>query len=134
SILESTLPEQDPHLAVQTVLGELASIWLERPSLSRGIATVLSERTALPGYFYEPYVRAIEDAPWLRPVTASGMAAVHTPHRVRPAELAATRGPSFSPAYLAELSDARARIDTYRSVISDDRSLPSRLERDVLIA
>ena len=58
SILESTLPEQDPHLAVQTLLGELASIWLERPSVPRGIAMVLSERTALPGYFYEPFVRA----------------------------------------------------------------------------
>ena len=133
-ILESALPEQDPHLAVQAVLGELASIWLERPSVPRGIATVLSERTALPGYFYEPYVRAIDEAPWLRPMTASELATVHAPHRVRPAELAATRGPTFSAAYLAELDAARARIDTYRSVISGDSVLPDRLQRDVLLS
>jgi Family of unknown function (DUF6049) len=135
SMLESTLPAQDPHLAVQSILGELASIWLERPSVPRGVATILSERTGLPGYFYEPFVRAIDAAPWLRPMKASAMAAVHEPHAgAQPAELAGRTGPTFSAAYLADLNQARNRIATYRAVIAEDAKLPDQLERYLLIA
>ena len=38
AILTGPLPREDPRLAVQVVLGELAQIWLEAPSVSRGIA------------------------------------------------------------------------------------------------
>src|SRR5439155_813778 len=57
-LLQSRTPTRDPHLAVQQVLGELASIWLERPSVPRGVAMMVSERIALPGYFFGAFVHA----------------------------------------------------------------------------
>jgi hypothetical protein len=134
AILGSTLPDQDPHLAVQTILGELASIWLEQPSVSRGIAMILSERTGLPGYFYAPFARAIDRAPWLRPMKASAMAAVHPPSTDHPTEIVGRPGPGFSSTYLSHLTEARQAISTYRSIITDDRALPERLEELVLLA
>ena len=47
ALLDGPLPDQNPRLAVQVILGELTQIWLERPSVSRGIAVTISEREDL---------------------------------------------------------------------------------------
>jgi len=133
-LLQSALPAQDSHLAVQAVLGELASVWLERPSVPRGMAAILSEQVRAPGFFYGPLVHAVAQAPWLRLIRASGLAAVHPPVTDRPADLVARPGPTFSPSYVDALNGARNEITTYRSVISDDTALPARLDRLVLAA
>src|SRR5213078_397099 len=49
ALLDGDLPTDDPHLAVQVILGELAQVWLEQPSVSRGIALTIPERSNLPG-------------------------------------------------------------------------------------
>ncbi|MFN2544380.1 MAG: DUF6049 family protein [Actinomycetota bacterium] len=133
-ILESQLPNQDPHLAVQTLLGELAAIWLEQPSVSRGVGAIFSERTRAPGYFYGPFVQAVDGAPWLRTIKASVMPRLHPPADTGPVELIATRGPTFSPEYLSDLGGARERISTYRSLFTEQRDLPDNLAKLVLVA
>jgi hypothetical protein len=133
NLLQSTLPRQDPHLAVQQVIGELASIWLERPSVPRGIAMIVSERTGLPGYFFGPFVHALADAPWLHQLTAMQMEATHPPHP-KPAELSGRSGPTFSGVYLSDLTTARGAIITYRSILTEKSTLPARLFRLVLLA
>jgi hypothetical protein len=132
SLLQSALPRLDPHLAAQQVLGELASIWLERPSVSRGVAVTVSEHTGLPGYFFGPFVHAIQTAPWLHPITASAMVRVQPP-RHHLAGLAGLPGPTFSPTYLGDLQAARQAITTYRSIASE-KTLPAALDQMVLIA
>jgi hypothetical protein len=133
-LIESTLPSQDPHLAVQSILGELAAIWLEQPSVSRGVGLIVSERVGLPGYFFGPLLGAITAVPWLNPVAATSMAASHPPTADQAAGIIAPPGPSFSTNYLADLVAARDAIATYRSIITDDRTLPTRLERLVLLS
>jgi hypothetical protein len=133
-LLDSTLPDQDPHLAVQVILGELAAIWLEQPSASRGVGLAMSERIGTPGYFFGPFVNAVDAAPWLRPIQASAMVRIHPPGDEVPAELVAGHGPTFSADYLADLQGARDTIGIYQSVFPRENGLPDNLLRMVLLA
>ena len=86
-LLDGQLPHEDPHLAVQAALGELAQIWLEQPSVSRGVALTFSEKTNLPSSFFRWFVRSVDLAPWLHPVTATTLAAAHPPRSDQAASL-----------------------------------------------
>src|SRR5205823_4082213 len=136
AILTGPLPREDPRLAVQVVLGELAQIWLEAPSVSRGIAMSISERTNLTGDFIRPFLRSVGTAPWLHPMKASSFAAAHPPESgvtasVRPA----AAGPTFSPGYLTALQQARQNIATYTSILArSDPTTTDGLERLILLA
>ena len=134
TLLSGTLTGEDPHLAAQAVAGELASIWLEQPSVSRGVALALTEHNRAPGYFYAPFLRSISRVPWLEPIKALTMTATHPSTSDEAASIAAPPGPSFSTTYLTEMNDTRSSIEVYRSIITDDRDLPAQLEQVVLLA
>jgi uncharacterized protein DUF6049 len=136
ALLDGDLPTDDPHLAVQAILGELAQVWLEQPSFSRGIALTIPERSNLPGSFYGPFTRAVSAAPFLRPLRAIPFAAAHPPlpdtlGTIRPA----AAGGEFTAGYLQDLQTARQNIQTYTSIIPQgDATTTSDLERSVLLA
>ena len=136
ALLDGTLPQEAPHLAVQVILGELAQIWLERPSVSRGIALTIGEREHLPGSFFGPFLRAVAGAPWLNPEKASRFARAHPPQPTDVATLRpAAAGPTFDPTYLEALRAARQNILTYSAILATaDPATTADLERLILLA
>jgi Family of unknown function (DUF6049) len=65
----------DPRLAAQAALGELAAVWLEFPGTpDRGAAILLSETVSYPPAFLRVFAELVADSPWLDPATASVMA------------------------------------------------------------
>jgi hypothetical protein len=71
----ATAPD-DPRLAAQVALGELAALWLEFPgTLDRGASVIFSEESRYPPAFLGAFASLVADSPWLNPVRASDMAA-----------------------------------------------------------
>jgi hypothetical protein len=132
ALLASDLPERDPRLAARAVLGELTSIWLEQPSVKRGVAAIFPENLRLPGSFYLPFIHALSGVPWLHTVKAGRLLALHPPPS-EPAELVPRRGRMFSAAYVSELQEARVAIERYSSTLRDESSLPQNLGRVLLL-
>jgi hypothetical protein len=65
----------DPRLAAQVALGELAAIWLEFPGTpDRGASLMFSEAALYPPAFHVAFASLVADSPWLVPVTAAAMA------------------------------------------------------------
>ena len=136
SLLDSDLPIEDSHLAVQVILGELAQVWLEQPSVARGIALTVSERSHLPGSFFEPFTRSLAAAPFLHPRKATRFAEAHPPLPDTLATLKpAAAGPQFSAGYLGALQAARQSIGAYTSILAQsDAATTSELGRLILLA
>ncbi|HZD18417.1 MAG TPA: DUF6049 family protein, partial [Actinomycetota bacterium] len=132
TILQGGLVDQDPVLTAQIVLGELASIWQERPGEPRGIAVVLPEDGALPAGFYVPFARVIAGAPWLRPMHAAELAAAFPATEPTPLAPAILR--AFGSSYVEQLKQARRLIVTYRSMLAEESDAPARLEDLLLLA
>lgn len=133
ALLSSPVVESDPVLAAQAVLGELAAVWLERPGVDRGLAMAFSEDQAFPGAFFGPLVRRIAGAPWLRPVSATSLAAEFPPPD-EPGRLVPLYGGTFGRTYVESLREARQLIDTYRSMLVSPSSMPDRLETTLFLA
>jgi len=132
TILQSTLPEDDPVLAAQVLLGELAAIWQELPGERRGIALVLSEDLLLPPPFYGAFARGIAGAPWLTPMHAGEFAISFPP--AEPSALAAPIPRRFASTYVEQLKQARRRVLTYRSMLVDPSEAPDRYDTMLLLA
>lgn len=132
TLLQDPLADEDPVRAAQAVLGELASIWQERPGEPRGIAVVLSEDASLPAAFFVPFARGIAGAPWLRPVHATELATAFP--AVEPTPLAPAIHRSFGSSYVEALKQARRRVATYRSMLVEDGDAPARLDTMLLLA
>lgn len=123
---------EDPVMAAQVLLGELTTIWQERPGEPRGIAIVLNEEASFPGSFFGPLVRGIATAPWLDPATAEGLVDSFPPGQT--SELSSPSLRRFPPAYVASLKQARRRIDTLRSMLPTSSDEPDRLDTLLLLA
>ena len=132
ALLSSPSAETDPVLAAQAALGELATIWQERPGEIRGVSVVVSEDAELPGAFYVPFTRGVAGAPWLQPVTVADLAATFPPTGAATIAVPATG--RFGTTYIAELKQARRRVDTLRSMLPEESDEPDRLERMLLLA
>jgi Family of unknown function (DUF6049) len=132
TLLQSGLASADPVRAAQVVLGEIASIWQERPGELRGIALVLSEDALLPASFFAPFTRRIAGAPWLTPMHAGEFATAFAPNE--PSGLVAPSAGRFSSSYVDELKQARRHIATYRSMLVEPGTEPDRLETLLLFA
>lgn len=132
TLLQEGLVDEDPVRAAQTAIGELAAIWQERPGELRGVAVVLSEDASLPAAFFGPFTQAIARAPWLRTMHATEFTAAFPP--VEPSTLAPAFPRSFGTSYVAELRQARRRVDTYRSVLLEQNDEPERLDTMLLLA
>jgi hypothetical protein len=132
ALLQSGLAASDPVRAAQVVLGEIASIWQERPGDLRGIALIMSEDSLLPAPFFAAFTRSVASAPWLRPMHAGEFATAFAP--TEPSSLAGPSLRRFSTTYVDELKQARRRIATYRSMLVEPGIEPDRLETLLLLA
>lgn len=132
-LLSSSLVQEDPRLGVQTVLGELATVWLEQPGEVRGVAISFSDRLALPARLFRPLIDGISRAPWLRPVTASGVVS-RVPPDEEPLELIPSFVQAFPPGYVTRIREARLAIQALRSILVGESPLPARLETMMLLA
>ena len=74
SLLSAPGLREDPVLTAHVLLGELATIWKERPvppdDVERGLALDLPPD--MPASFWRPAVRRLSQAPFLDPVLARG--------------------------------------------------------------
>ena len=132
AFMSSAVTSQDPVLAAQTVLGELAAIWNQVPGTERGIAIALSENLAAPPGFFAPLARGIAAAPWLAPRSASTLAASFPPQWE--GTLAPSEPVAFPRSYVDALKQARLRVDAYRSMLVGDTTVPDRLDTQLLLA
>ncbi|MEX1045886.1 MAG: DUF6049 family protein [Actinomycetota bacterium] len=127
--------KDDPHLAAQIVLGDLAAVWLEEPDEVRGFAMIMSEAgESLPPSFYGAFTRLVAAAPWLRTRTATGLV-----KRVRPVEpqrFDPPRVSPFPPDYLKSIREDRALIAVLREILLNPETdpLPGQLESRILIS
>ncbi|MDP9297010.1 MAG: DUF6049 family protein, partial [Actinomycetota bacterium] len=133
TLLSSSEVSDDPALGAHAVLGDLAMIWLENPSLPNSTALMLSEQLALPSSFYGPFARAVASAPWLEPLKATKLVVTSKPSDVL-SHVGTWRGPTFSDSYVQSLKHARKRINAYKSALVGQSPLPAQLETSLLIA
>jgi hypothetical protein len=133
NLLGSETLAQDPRLAAQAVLGELAQIWLERPAVKRSLAVSFPETLPLPGDLFTPLLGQIAAAPWLTLQKASTIAR-NFPPQGEPSALTPDRGATFPEWYVGALRSVRTGIETYRSILVRPNPLPDRLETTVLLA
>ena len=134
SILTSDLRE-DPVLAAQVLLGELAAIWKEQPvppdDIERGLA--LDLHPDLPAAFWGPAVNRLTHAPFLASVHADDLGG-----EVLPPPEAATLGSEapevFSASYTEALAAAGRQVSTFGSVVEEPAGEVDRLRRWLLIA
>jgi Family of unknown function (DUF6049) len=135
SLLERQDLAEDPVRMAQVVFGELALIWREVPvptgDTVRGVALRLP--VSLPGQVWRPLMRAVADAPFLRPVRAADLV-----EEVGAPETSTTLFPtvlrSFTADYVATIKEHRRNVAALDSTLPVDDPLPDRLERSLLYA
>ncbi|MGZ4125835.1 MAG: DUF6049 family protein [Actinomycetota bacterium] len=134
AMLTSPPVVDDPVLSAQSMLGELATIWLQQPGLLRGIAMTLGENVLAPGGFYVPLVRGISDAPWLSKRTASGLVADGDLPAPKGVAAITPSSSSFTTTYVDDLKQARRRVEILRSMLVPPSSQPGHLDQLLLLA
>lgn len=126
-------PPEGTVLRSTQLIGELAAHYFEQPSLLRGAALIVGGEED--GAFLRPLLRGIRArAPrssWLRPVKASQLAAA-VPPEIR-GRLRAPEPEVFSQGFVDAVSDTRAVIDQFESMVDAPVELPERL-RTLLLA
>jgi hypothetical protein len=135
SLLDDPDVLEDPVLAAQVLLGELATIWKEQPvpppDVRRGLALDLSPE--LPAAFWHPAVRRLSRAPFLRPVHAGDLR-----DRVLPppatSELGSTAPEVFSTSFGDDLATTMQRINAFGAIVEEPAGEADRLRRALLYA
>jgi hypothetical protein len=125
---------EDPVLLAQAVLGELATIWKERPvdpDVDRGLALDLV--SDLPAAVWDQVVPRLARAPFLDQVHSEDL-----PDGVRPPPLRASLGTSspegFSPEYANDLAATGRRVAAFGSILEEPAGEADRLRRWLLYA
>jgi hypothetical protein len=126
---------EDPVLAAQAVLGELATIWRERPvpddETVRGLALDLFPD--LPAGIWDQMLPRLAGAPFLDPIHVAGL-----PLGIRPRPLLATLETAppegFSPEYADDLAVMAGRLSAFGSIVEEPSSDVDRLRRSMLYA
>jgi hypothetical protein len=131
--IASEVAGTDPVLGAHIVLGELASIWLERPSLRRGIGLSIGADPTLPGPFLDALARLVGAAPFLRPVPAEALAHAFAPVDP-PTAVPRTAGSAFTRDYVTDLKEARRLVGTMRSMLAQDSTVPDELRSLLLLS
>jgi hypothetical protein len=134
ALLSSGLEQEQPVLAAQAMLGELASIWLQRPGEPRGLAMILGDGAAPPGSFYVPFVRGVSGAPWLAKRAASTLAADPDAAGNEAAAEIVPAPTAFSTTYVDAIKSARRRVETLRSMLVQPSGQPGHLDQLLLLA
>jgi hypothetical protein len=132
AMLSSDIVTEDPVRAAQGLLGELAAIWLEQPSIERGLAVTFPETFDPPGAFFGAVVNGMAGAPWLRKTPATTLAQAFPPPE--PSQLSTTTPGVFPRAYTDAIKQTHRQIDTYRSMLVADSAQPDRIESTLLLA
>jgi hypothetical protein len=131
-LITSPQAAEDPVLGAHLVLGDLAEIWLEQPSVTRGVALVLPEQDPIPSSFFGPFARQVASAPWLEPLKATKLVDV-TNHPSAMPRLASWHGPTFSGEYVQSVKRERKHIAAYRSAAGSSL-LPAQMQTALLLA
>ena len=126
---------EDPVLAAQAVLGELATIWREQPvpddETERGLALDLFPD--LPAGIWGQMLRRLAGAPFLQPVHAEDL-----PLGVRPRPLPATLGTTapevFSLQYVDDLAATARRVTAFEAILVEPATDANLLRRSMLYA
>jgi hypothetical protein len=134
SILGSPVPQRDPRLATQDVLGELAQIWLEQPGVRRAVSMSVPDSLDVPGGLFPPLLRILSRAPFLQVQKVSAITKNFHPDTDEPARLFPNRGTPFTSDYITEIANARADIGLYRSILVEQSTVPDQLESEVLLS
>ena len=132
TLLGSELVREDPVLGAQALLAQLATIWQEQPGIERGLALVLSEDLDLPGAFYPAFARGIGSAPWLDPMHAEEFVDAFPPAEATTLTAPAPR--EFATGYVAQLRQARRRVETLRSMLAEPSDDADRYDTLLLLA
>jgi hypothetical protein len=123
----------DPRLAAQAALAELAAVWLEFPGTpGRGLSLVVSERIMGQPAFVEAFARLVSRSPWLLPTRATDLAegaeepaAVALPDR------------SFRPlsrVYTQSLLETRRALAQFDQAVGGGAELIASLRSNLLLA
>jgi hypothetical protein len=131
ALLASPIVAEDPVRAAQSVLGELAAIWLEQPTNERTLAVAFPEGFQAPGAFFGPLVRGVASAPWLAKTHATSLAQTFV--AAEPSQLVPTIA-AFTRDYVEDLKAARRDLDAYRSMLTEESAEPARLATMLLLA
>lgn len=117
----------DPVLGAQRFLAETAMITAELPSVgTERVIVVAPPRRWAPGQAQvDQLVDGMLGAPWLGPVSLSGLRAAAPPEidRGPVAYPSRARRAELPPSYLAALRDLHTRIATFSSVLTDPEAL-----------
>ena len=129
----------DPVRASQAVLGELASIWREQPvpgpqldgsETVRGVAVFLP--SSLPATMWDPLVRRLTSAAFLRPTAADTLIA--RVHPVQENAVLVKSGDVLARDYVDAIREQRRNVAALQSMLEPPATLPARLERNLLYA
>ncbi len=134
AILASPVAHHDVRLTVQSIIGELAQIWLEGPGIPRAVAMSFPDSLDVPGRLFDPLLRLVSGAPFLQLQKISAITKNFRPPPADPARLVPRPGPAFPVNYVDDIGAARAAIATYRSILVEQSDLPDRMEDLVLQA
>jgi hypothetical protein len=113
AIIRGPLPHDDPRLATQVLLGDLASIWLEQPDLPRAGAMLVSGEQALPVSFFASFIRDTAAAPWLDHASAARLVQ-RFPGEVESA-YRESRVKPIPGGYLSRIQESSDLVDQWRS-------------------
>ena len=128
----------DPRLRARWVLGEISAMYFEQPSVDRGVAVVIDERTRAEPEMLEALLRALDSrslprrAAWLRPVTASRLLA-GSPAETRRL-LVPSRYPTYPPSFTGAMVEAQRAIARLDATAQERPPLLDRLRILVLMA
>nr|MBA3362943.1 hypothetical protein [Actinomycetota bacterium] len=126
---------QDPVLAAQAVLGELATIWREQPvpegDAKRGLA--LDLLPDLPTAIWGEAVERLSDAPFLDPTFAEELPFEVDPEPI-PAALEVAAAEGFSATYADNLAATGRRLAAFASILEEPGEEADRLRREMLYA
>ncbi|HEV3475410.1 MAG TPA: DUF6049 family protein [Actinomycetota bacterium] len=128
-----TSSETDPRVRAQQTFGELAAIYFEQPSVTRGVALVFGEDDRLDALFLRSLLRAISGATWLRPVPVNLVAAPPADQPPVQRTLADENSAGFSSRFLAELERTKDILVGYDSM-TDQPAVADQIRRQLLLA
>lgn len=132
-----TPPRDQARLWAQQLLGELASIYLEQPSVVRGVAILFDEPTTLQPAFLRPLLRGLADPPprtrWARPAKTTQLLTATPPEEQGRRRLRPAPAETFSPAFVAAVAAAKEAIDQFTSM-AGPLDLEDRLRTMLLVA
>jgi hypothetical protein len=130
----------DPVLAAQAILGEVATIWREQPvpgpqpdgsETVRGVAVALP--ASLPAGIWGPLIGRLAGAPFLEASRAQDFVGSINPAQSA-TELTSPSQARFTRSYVEGIRGEQRDVAAYRSMLTTGSSEPDELDRDLLYA